>query len=244
MADLVIPVLDMYDGLRGVKAAASKDDTRPHLACVRVRSKSKAKTPKGEDGQLDLVATNGHVIYRWHQRLEGATDRAFSLTNGCVKRILRELGDVKKEHLAAIKKWNLANHYVKEGEKPKPEPKEPTIVFRASTYKHPLGIMRLDVVEKENFPPFDKIFDTFKPRTGTPIGPGLNSAYVVQVCKNLQTVTGNKNVGIKMEFDKKSVGGDFDLPMVRFSVPEGASWNNGKPNAARQLTCLVMPMRI
>lgn len=229
---LVIPVLDLYDALRGVKDGASKDDLRRHIACVHIAAKSSRKTPKGEDGQLDLVATNGHVIYVWRQRLKGASDRAFSLPNRAVTRLLRELTDIRREYLEAEKKWNNAGKYAKNPRKPKPE--EPTITFSNRFYRHELGEMRLDTLN-EKFPSYETLVSGFELRTTAPPAAGINSAYLAQVCKNIQRVTGNKNIGIRMEFDKRATGG-LDLPMMRFTVP-------GK-DATCQLTCLVMPMRI
>ena len=222
---LVIPVLDLYDGLRGVRDGASKDDSRPHIACVHVCSKSARNTPKGEDGQLDLVATNGHVIYIWRQQLKGASDRAFNLTNRAVARMLRELTDIQREY---------ADSHL--------EPEEPTITFFEKFYRHSLGgEMRLDVVE-EKFPPYEKIMNNFKSRTTAPPKKcGISTNYLVQVCKNLQRVTKNKSIGVHMEFEAKV--SEPDLPMMRFTVPAG-DWNLSNPNATRQLVCFVMPMRI
>lgn len=234
---LVIPVSDMLDALRGVKDGASKTgSSRPHIECVHVCSKSTRKTPKGKSGQLDVVATNGHVLYLWRQRLEKATDRSFSLTNACVKRMVRELTDVKREYDDGLKNWASKNIRRLKDEQ-LVEPEEPTITFFGNHYEHDLGTMRLDVADVK-YPNYAKFFDEFAPRTKKPPPPaGISSKYLAEVCKNFQKVTKNNDVGIRMEFDHWTPG-DTDFPMMRFSTPEI------RHIVASHLVCLVMPMRI
>ena len=48
---LIIPAADAYDALCAVLPMVSKDETRPHIHGVHIRSLNSRKTPKGEDGQ-------------------------------------------------------------------------------------------------------------------------------------------------------------------------------------------------
>lgn len=233
---LVIPVLDLYHALRSVKDGACSDRTRPHISCVHFCSVSANQTPKGEDGRLDIVATNGHVIYIWRQRLEGAPNRAFSIPLRPVTRLVREVTDVRREFLDAQKKWNR-DYSWKKGDKP-PMPEEPGLHFFEDTYHHPLGKMRLDTIN-EKYVPYEKISGRFKPRLGAPPpATGISSSYLAEVCKNLQKATGNKNAPIRMEFDTSPTAGDANMALMRFTVAKGPI----NDLRSRHLTCFVMPM--
>jgi len=233
---LTMPAVDAYDALCAVLTMVSKDDTRPHLRCVHVRSTDARQTPKDEVGQVEFFGTNGHCVARWKQRLDGAPTRSFNIDRRCAIRMCAHLKDVLAEHARALKEWQIKEGWRAKDADPKPKPEEPTITFGNGVFTTMLAETRLDLVD-EKYPRIDKIVDT--KFGGTPQMIGVSSVYLAQAVACFQKAAHTRGpVPIIQEWE-----GDTPLSMMRFRTDSSLGGFGGL-NRAFHLTVFVMPMRV
>ena len=221
---LTLPVHDVYDALRSVIDGASKDETRPHLCGVFVRSRASTGTGRGT---VEFMTTNAHVLCHWKQAVDDVPDREFTIQLDCAKRMVRELKDVVAEHRAAVKKWEYSGRWKKKDESD-PAPEEPKLVFNVKSYRHDIGTMRLDL-SKEPFPNVDPML-TAK-MGGQVMSMGIATAYLALVAKQFKIAAkSGTSYAVRMEVQE----GKSNLGMMKFSTDR----------LEAHLTVYVMPMRI
>jgi hypothetical protein len=153
--ELNLTLKEALKALKSVRRFASTEDFRPHLAAVHL-SVDKA-------GQINAVATNGHVLGAWSPlRSEGFTRTntiSFLLPLVTVKRLIRDFDSVHSDHSKLVK--------ARLRRRSKGDPiQEPMVRFdkAAGLCSHALGSVVLnDLSKDEKFPKYGKVLADSRP---------------------------------------------------------------------------------
>ncbi len=202
-------VTNAHRAFGAMSKGSCQDASRPHLSGVFVRTSGR---------KYNLVATDGHVMLLWVAKIERdekeLPDGSFHLTTEAVTQILDELKIIAR-------RWKIQVGSM-------------SVVFdtKKKVYTHELGTMKMDLIETEDFPPYDRIIPPER-TTGTaaPGFVGVGPTVFINVFKAFKKGAVNRG-DPELCFEV----GETPLSPVLITSPS--------PGGCPEMTAVVMPVKL